>query len=137
MLLEKNFSATTAIIILLLSVLINFYGIIKVIFIILSLPKHRNYFIFITIYQIPFPFLKLFLVHVGWKNHKLNCNPQFKIFFLIWISRSFKKGPRVPSVILTSRSDSLASDLFWPDIWGDLVRISRGEQRENKYFFFF
>ena len=34
-----------------------------------------------------------------------------------------------------SPSGSLASDLFWPEIWGDLVKISHGKQRtegENK-----
>ena len=31
----------------------------------------------------------------------------------------------------------MASDLFWPEICGDLVKISRGEQRENMSFFFF
>ena len=25
-----------------------------------------------------------------------------------------------------------ASDLFWPEIWGDLVKISRGEQRKER-----
>ena len=24
------------------------------------------------------------------------------------------------------------SDLFWPEIWGDLVKISRGEQRTER-----
>ena len=44
----------------------------------------------------------------------------------------------IPWVILTSPSGSLASDLFWSDIWGDLVKISRRKQRtereENKWF---
>ena len=33
---------------------------------------------------------------------------------------------------MTSPSDSLASDLFWPEIWGDLVKISRDEQRTER-----
>ena len=43
-----------------------------------------------------------------------------------------------PLVILTSPSGSLASDLFWPGVWEDLVKISRGEQRtESEQIFFF
>ena len=60
--------------------------------------------------------------------------------FLIWISRSFKKGASDNTISYldkSSPSGSLASDLFWPEIWWDLVKISRGEQRENKYFFNF
>ena len=33
---------------------------------------------------------------------------------------------------MTSNSGSLASDLFLPQIWGDLVKISRGEHTENR-----
>ena len=33
---------------------------------------------------------------------------------------------------MTSPSGSLASDLFWPEIWGDLVKKSRGEQRTER-----
>jgi hypothetical protein len=32
---------------------------------------------------------------------------------------------------LTSHSGSLASNFFWPEIWGDLVKISHGKQRER------
>ena len=39
---------------------------------------------------------------------------------------------------MTSPSGSLASDLFWPEIWGDLVKISGREQRtEREQIFFF
>ena len=38
----------------------------------------------------------------------------------------------MPSVILTSPSGSLASDLFRPEIWGYLVKISRREQRTER-----
>ena len=44
----------------------------------------------------------------------------------------------IPLVILISPSGSLAFDLLWPEIWGDLVKISRGEQRtEREQIFFF
>ena len=38
----------------------------------------------------------------------------------------------IPQIILTSPSSYLASDLFWPEIWGDLVKISRREQRTER-----
>ena len=38
---------------------------------------------------------------------------------------------------MSNPSGSLASDSFWPEIWGDLVKISRGEQRTEKTIFFF
>ena len=37
-----------------------------------------------------------------------------------------------PEVILTSPFGSLASDLFWPEIWGDIVKISHGKQRTER-----
>ena len=51
--------------------------------------------------------------------------------FLIWISRSFIKGASDNTISYFDQSfrGSLASYLFWPEIWGDLVKISRGEQR--------
>ena len=38
--------------------------------------------------------------------------------------------------MLTSHSGSLASDLFWPEIWGDLVNISCGGTEREQIFFF-
>ena len=38
----------------------------------------------------------------------------------------------IPLVILTSPSGSLASNLCWSEIWGDLVKISHGERRTER-----
>ena len=61
---------------------------------------------------------------------------QFKKKILIWISCSFKKGAsdNTISYFEQSPSGSLASDLVWSliMIWGDLVKISRGEQRTER-----
>ena len=43
-----------------------------------------------------------------------------------------------PLVILTSSSSLQASDLFWPDICGDLIKIRHGElQSERDQVIFF
>ena len=60
--------------------------------------------------------------------------------FLIWISRSFKKGASDNTISYFDQSfwfsNLLPLTYFWPEIWEDLVKISRGEQRENMFFFF-
>ena len=70
----------------------------------------------------------------------VKCESTIENFFLIWISRYFKKIFSDNTISYFDKSfrfsTSLASDLFWPKIWGDLVKISRREQRENKYIFF-
>ena len=62
-----------------------------------------------------------------------------QILFLIWIFRSFKKGASDNTISYFNQSfqfSGAASNLFWSEIWGDLVKISRREQRENKWSFF-
>ena len=59
--------------------------------------------------------------------------------FLIWISRSFKKGAIDNTISYFDQSLRFSGlDLFWSEIWGDLNKTSHGEKRTERsnYSFF-
>ena len=58
---------------------------------------------------------------------------QFKIFNEFEFPAKAKISIiKKPLVILTSSSSLQASDLFWPDICGDLVKTSHGELQSER-----